>query len=63
MKVIILGDYSVGKTSLICRYIEGKFHTQEPVSLLRPKLKHFSYDNVSGNDDMCKAIYHMTLCL
>lgn len=30
MKVIILGDYSVGKTSLICRYIEGKFQTQEP---------------------------------
>ena len=35
MKVIILGDYSVGKTSLICRYIEGKFHTQEPVSINR----------------------------
>lgn len=30
MKVIILGDYSVGKTSLICRYIEGTFHPQEP---------------------------------
>lgn len=32
LKVIILGDYAVGKTSLICRYIDGKFRTQEPVS-------------------------------
>ncbi|XP_025089111.1 ras-related protein Rab-20-like isoform X2 [Pomacea canaliculata] len=30
LKVIILGDYNVGKTSLICRYIEGKFRGQEP---------------------------------
>ncbi|XP_005103568.1 ras-related protein Rab-20 [Aplysia californica] len=30
LKVIILGDYAVGKTSLICRYIDGKFQTQEP---------------------------------
>ncbi|KAK7474897.1 hypothetical protein BaRGS_00033852 [Batillaria attramentaria] len=30
LKVIILGDYNVGKTSLICRYIEGKFKQQEP---------------------------------
>ncbi|XP_059145852.1 ras-related protein Rab-20-like [Physella acuta] len=30
LKVIILGDYAVGKTSLICRYIDGKFRTQEP---------------------------------
>jgi len=29
LKVIILGDYAVGKTSLICRYIEGKFTAQE----------------------------------
>ncbi|KAK3088010.1 hypothetical protein FSP39_013393 [Pinctada imbricata] len=25
LKVIILGDYNVGKTSFICRYIEGQF--------------------------------------
>ncbi|KAJ8322058.1 hypothetical protein KUTeg_000529 [Tegillarca granosa] len=30
LKVIILGDYAVGKTAFICRYIEGKFKTQEP---------------------------------
>ncbi|XP_071109379.1 ras-related protein Rab-20-like [Haliotis cracherodii] len=30
LKVIIMGDFAVGKTSLICRYIEGKFKTQEP---------------------------------
>ncbi|XP_041361590.1 ras-related protein Rab-20-like [Gigantopelta aegis] len=30
LKVIIMGDYAVGKTSFICRYIEGKFKTQEP---------------------------------
>ncbi|CAG5121504.1 unnamed protein product [Candidula unifasciata] len=30
LKVIILGDYAVGKTSLICRYINGRFQTQEP---------------------------------
>lgn len=30
LKIIILGDYNVGKTSLICRYIEGKFRPQEP---------------------------------
>ncbi|RUS75914.1 hypothetical protein EGW08_016327 [Elysia chlorotica] len=29
LKVIILGDYAVGKTSLICRYIEGKFQKQD----------------------------------
>ncbi|GFO45746.1 ras-related protein rab-20 [Plakobranchus ocellatus] len=29
LKVIILGDYDVGKTSLICRYINGKFQKQE----------------------------------
>jgi GTPase SAR1 family protein len=32
LKVIILGDYNVGKTALICRYIEGTFKTHEPVS-------------------------------
>ncbi|XP_070208202.1 ras-related protein Rab-20-like isoform X2 [Littorina saxatilis] len=30
LKVIIMGDFNVGKTSLICRYIEGKFKQQEP---------------------------------
>ncbi|XP_076456852.1 ras-related protein Rab-20-like [Babylonia areolata] len=30
LKVIIMGDYNVGKTSLICRYIENKFKPQEP---------------------------------
>lgn len=30
LKVIIMGDYNVGKTSLVCRYIEGKFTDQEP---------------------------------
>ena len=34
LKVIILGDYAVGKTSLICRYIEGKFKEHETVSLI-----------------------------
>ncbi|KAL3892349.1 hypothetical protein ACJMK2_004562 [Sinanodonta woodiana] len=29
LKVIILGDFAVGKTSLICRYIEGKFRAHE----------------------------------
>ncbi|KAK3798916.1 hypothetical protein RRG08_066653 [Elysia crispata] len=29
LKVIILGDYAVGKTSLICRYIDGKFQKQD----------------------------------
>ena len=33
LKVVIMGDYAVGKTSFICRYIEGKFKTQEPVSV------------------------------
>ena len=33
LKVIIMGDFNVGKTSLICRYIEGKFKPQEPVRL------------------------------
>ncbi|XP_069105492.1 ras-related protein Rab-20-like [Argopecten irradians] len=30
LKVIILGDYNVGKTSFICRYIDGTFQTKEP---------------------------------
>lgn len=30
LKVIIMGDFDVGKTSLICRYIEKKFKPQEP---------------------------------
>ena len=30
--MIILGDYAVGKTSLICRYIDGKFQQQDSVS-------------------------------
>ncbi|XP_033726939.1 ras-related protein Rab-20-like [Pecten maximus] len=30
LKVIILGDYNVGKTSFICRYIDGTFKTKEP---------------------------------
>ncbi|XP_052260265.1 ras-related protein Rab-20-like isoform X2 [Dreissena polymorpha] len=29
-KVIILGDYAVGKTSLISRYIDGSFNPHEP---------------------------------
>ncbi|KAH9512244.1 Ras- protein Rab-20 [Bulinus truncatus] len=30
LKVIILGDYDVGKTCLIRRYIEGTFHPTDP---------------------------------
>ncbi|ESO83144.1 hypothetical protein LOTGIDRAFT_197498 [Lottia gigantea] len=30
LKVIIMGDYAVGKTSLVCRYIEDKFIKHEP---------------------------------
>lgn len=32
-KVIILGDYAVGKTCLISRYIEGKFGPHESVCI------------------------------
>ena len=32
IKVVILGDSSVGKTTLICRYMEGVFQSKKSVS-------------------------------
>ena len=32
LKVVILGDSSVGKTTLICRYMEGVFQSKKSVS-------------------------------
>ena len=49
LKVIIMGDFNVGKTSLICRYVEGKFKQQEPVRDLAHLLFVMTLDNNNNN--------------
>ncbi|KAH3897179.1 ras-related protein Rab-20-like isoform X1 [Dreissena polymorpha] len=46
-KVIILGDYAVGKTSLISRYIDGSFNPHEPTIGAAFFLKQWGSYNVA----------------
>lgn len=47
LKVVILGDVNVGKTSLICRYIDGKFLASDPTVGASFFMKHWGPYNVA----------------
>ncbi|GAB1600100.1 ras-related protein Rab-20 [Argonauta hians] len=47
LKVVILGDKNVGKTSLICRYIDGKFVTTDSTIGASFFMKHWGPYNVA----------------
>ncbi|XP_014768648.1 ras-related protein Rab-20 [Octopus bimaculoides] len=47
LKVVILGDKDVGKTSLICRYIDGKFVTTDSTIGASFFMKHWGPYNVA----------------
>ena len=44
-KILFLGDSSVGKTSLLLRYIDGKFDNSLPTVGVDVKIKYITYEN------------------